>query len=315
MERFTALAAAVGLASTSCKSESNKFNAKGPRFISTWANQNANETAYNHLKESSNSLLDAIEKGINYVEADPEDTSVGLGGGPDRNGDVTLDACIMDDQGNAGSVTFLKEILHPVSVARLVMEETPHVILSGQGAQDFALSKGHKKTNLLTERALQEYQKWLKKAEYKPVINIEAHDTIGMLGYDADQNLSGACSTSGLAYKIAGRVGDSPIIGAGLFVDNEIGAATATGLGEIVLKTCATFLVVELMRQGETPENACKKAILRMVEKYDCTELQVGLIALNKAGEYGGFAVQKGFNYAVTDQNGTQIIDSDSYYT
>ncbi|WP_042006482.1 isoaspartyl peptidase/L-asparaginase family protein, partial [Capnocytophaga canis] len=159
---------------------------------------------------------------------DPEETSVGYGGYPDREGNVTLDACIMDSQNNAGSVACLKNIKHPISVARLVMEKTPHVMLVGDGAKQFALSQGFKEEDLLTEKSKKAYEEWLKTSQYKPIINIENHDTISMLALDENGNLSGACTTSGMAWKMAGRVGDSPIIGGGLFLDNEVGAAAAT---------------------------------------------------------------------------------------
>ncbi len=259
--------------------------------------------------------LDALEAGIRHVEADPEDQSVGYGGRPDRDGEVTLDACIMDSEGNAGSVTYLKQIMHPISVARLVMEKTPHVILSGQGAQEFALNQGFKKQNLLTEASKNEYNEWLKKAKYKPMPNIENHDTIGMLVKDKFSNLSGGCSTSGMAYKLAGRVGDSPIIGAGLYVDNEYGAVTATGVGELMLKSCAAFLATENMRSGMSPEEACKAAIKRIASKYDVTEAQVALIAINKDGLTGAYSSLPGFVYAKTDVNRTDILESKSYYS
>ena len=283
------------------------------RIISTWNNQTANKKALAQLTKGPEHLLDAIEKGINHVEADPNDTSVGYGGRPDREGFVTLDACIMDKLGRAGSVTFLENYMQAISVARKVMEETPHVILSGSGAAQFAAEMGFQKTNLLTEDSRGEYTKWLQKAEYQPKINVERHDTIGMLAINGDGDLSGGCSTSGLAYKMRGRVGDSPIIGAGLYVDNNYGCAAATGLGELVLRQLSSFLVVELMRSGLSPQKACEAAIRRIVESTDISETQVGLIAMNKSGEIGGFSIQPGFNYAVTDENNSQNIEAKSY--
>ena len=283
------------------------------RVVSTWNNQTANEKALAQLTKGPEHLLDAIEKGINHVEADPNDTSVGYGGRPDREGFVTLDACIMDKLGRAGSVTFLENYMQAISVARKVMEETPHVILSGSGAAQFAAEMGFQKTNLLTEDSRGEYTKWLQKAEYQPKINVERHDTIGMLAINGDGDLSGGCSTSGLAYKMRGRVGDSPIIGAGLYVDNNYGCAAATGLGELVLRQLSSFLVVELMRSGLSPQKACEAAIRRIVESTDISETQVGLIAMNKSGEIGGFSIQPGFNYAVTDENNSQNIEAKSY--
>ncbi|MEX2234631.1 MAG: N(4)-(beta-N-acetylglucosaminyl)-L-asparaginase, partial [Cyclobacteriaceae bacterium] len=222
----------------------------------------------------------------------------------------------MDENGNCGSVAFLQHITHPISVARLVMERTPHVMLAGEGALRFALANGFKKTKLLTPSSEKAWREWLKKADYKPVINIENHDTIGIVALDAAGNLSGACTTSGLAYKMHGRVGDSPIIGAGLYVDNEIGAATSTGVGEEVIRIVGCHLVVELMRQGHTPEDACRLAVERIIKKKPtkAREIQVGFLALNKIGEYGSYCLQKGFNYAVHDDSGNRLLDSKSNY-
>ncbi len=279
-----------------------------PTVISTWENQKANEAAWNVIK-SGGSSLDAVETGVKVPEADPEDQSVGYGGRPDRKGIVTLDACIMNADGDAGSVSFLQGIKHPISVARKVMEETPHVMLVGSGAERFALAKGFEKINLLTDLSKREFEDWKKTSKYKPVINIEQHDTIGMLAIDKNGDIAGACTTSGLAYKMHGRVGDSPIIGAGMFVDNEIGGAAATGMGEAVLKSLGSFLVVELMRQGRTPFEACKEAVMRIIKKQQFGDIQVGYIAINKEGEYGAFAIQQGFNYVITQKGQTQLID------
>ncbi len=281
-----------------------------PIVISTWENQKANLAAMEVLKKGG-SALDAVEAGVRVPEGDPEDHSVGYGGRPDRDGDVTLDACIMDAQGNAGSVCFLQHIKHPVSVARKVMEETPHVILAGEGALKFALEKGFKKENLLTPESKMEWEEWKETSKYQPVINIENHDTIGMLAIDGEGNISGACTTSGLAYKMKGRVGDSPVIGAGLYIDNEIGGATATGMGEAVLKSLGAFLVVELMRQGMSPADACKEAVMRIVRKQKHDDIQVGYIAINKQGEYGAFCIHEGFNYVVSSDLKTELLDSE----
>ncbi|WP_461092845.1 isoaspartyl peptidase/L-asparaginase family protein [Spirosoma gilvum] len=283
-----------------------------PLVLSTWKQPKANAAAQAVLDKGGRAL-DAVEAGVRVPEADPEDMSVGYGGRPDRDGHVTLDACIMDEKGNAGSVTFLEHIMHPISVARAVLEKTPHVMLSGEGALNFALSQGFKKENLLTPKAEKEWREWLKTAKYKPIANIERHDTIGMLAIDNQGNISGACTTSGLAYKMRGRVGDSPIIGAGLFVDNEIGGACATGLGELVMRTCGSFLVVELMRQGRTPQQACEEAAMRIVKKQDYKDIQVGFIAVNKRGEYGAYSIQPGFNYTLSQQQKTQVTDAKSY--
>jgi len=282
--------------------------------LSTWDfGLKANEEAWKILSQNG-TALDAVENGVKLVEADPNERSVGYGGRPDRDGFVTLDACIMDHEQNIGSVACLQHIMHPISVARAVMEKTPHVMLVGDGALKFALSQGFKKENLLTPESEKEWKEWLKTSNYKPIVNIENHDTIGMIALDHLGNLSGACTTSGMAFKMHGRVGDSPIIGAGLFVDNEIGAATATGHGEEVIRIAGCHLVVELMRQGRSPEEACKEAVERVFKKQQkrASEIQVGFIAINKAGEYGSYCLQKGFSYAVHNSRENRLIASDS---
>lgn len=292
----------------------NSTNSNSPIVLSTWNfGLKANEEAWKVLGDNGNAL-DAVERGVKLVEADPNERSVGYGGRPDRDGFVTLDACIMDHDQNIGSVACLQHIMHPISVARAVMEKTPHVMLVGDGALLFALKQGFKKENLLTPESEKEWKEWLKTSNYKPIVNIENHDTIGMIALDSKGNLSGACTTSGMAYKMHGRVGDSPIIGAGLFVDNEIGAATATGHGEEVIRIAGCHLVVELMRQGRTPEEACKEAVERVFKKQQqrAKDIQVGFIALNKNGEYGSYCLQKGFNYAVyTNEHGNNLKEAD----
>ena len=287
-----------------------------PVVITTWNHGlAANEAAWEVLSKGGKAI-DAVEQGVKTAEANPDVQTVGLGGFPDREGKVTLDACIMDEHNNAGSVAFLQYIKHPISVARKVMEETPHVMLVGEGALQFALEQGFQKENLLTEKTKKDYEEWLLTSEYKPVINIENHDTISMLALDEEGNLSGACTTSGAAWKMHGRVGDSPIIGAGLFLDNEIGAAAATGLGEAIIKTAGSAMVVELMRQGKSPTEACKEVVKRIHNIYnnspDLEWLQVGFIALNKYGEYGSYCLRPGFNYAVRSLAEENIlIDAD----
>ncbi|MFK8006715.1 MAG: isoaspartyl peptidase/L-asparaginase family protein [Saprospiraceae bacterium] len=303
---------------TSCNAKENSSSTSDvgnftPKVIATWKpNIKATEAAWKII-EQGGKAIDAVEQGVRVPEADPEDMSVGYGGRPDRDGKVTLDSCIMDENGNCGSVCFLQNIKHPISVARKVMDKTPHVILAGEGALQFALSEGFEKEDLMTEKSTQEWQEWLKEKKYEPIINIENHDTIGMLALDKNGNLSGACTTSGLAYKMHGRVGDSPIIGAGLFVDNEIGAATATGMGEFVLKTLGSFLVVELMRQGRTPQEACEEAVMRIVKKQKYQDFQIGYLAMNKKGEVGSYCIHPGFNYAQHQNKKGEIFNSDSY--
>jgi isoaspartyl peptidase/L-asparaginase-like protein (Ntn-hydrolase superfamily) len=287
-----------------------------PIVISTWRfGIEANEEAWKILINNGKAL-DAVEAGVKVPEADPNERSVGLGGRPDRDGIVTLDACIMDELGNIGSVACLENIVHPISVARAVMEKTPHVMLTGEGAFQFALSQGFKKENLLTPESEAEWKEWLKKSDYKPKVNIENHDTIGMVALDMNGNLSGACTTSGMAFKMHGRIGDSPIIGAGLFVDNEVGAVTATGHGEEVIRIAGSHAVIELMRQGLHPEEACKRAVERIIlsakkRNKPLNEIQIGFIAINKNGEHGAFCLQKGFNYAVYSPDiKNQLIDA-----
>lgn len=274
---------------------------RSPVVIATWGqNIKATDAAWGILGKGGYAL-DAVEAGARVPEADPNDTSVGYGGFPDRDGNITLDACVMDEHGMAGSVSFLQHIMHPVSVARQVMEKTPHVMLTGEGALQFALSQGFPRENLLTETARKAWEEWKIKSEYKPKINVERHDTIGIVAQDAAGRLCGACSTSGLAFKMHGRVGDSPIIGAGLYVDNEVGAVSCTGLGEIVLRSLGAFLAVEEMRRGASPQKAVETAIKRIYQKYpaQCKENQIGFVALDKKGRHGAYSVHTGFNYAI----------------
>ena len=298
-----------------CAQEASAPKVNRPIILSTWKHGlDANREAWATLHKGGR-CLDAVEAGVRVTEADPKVTSVGYGGWPDRDGHVTLDACIMDEKGDCGSVAFLQNIKHPISVARLVMEKTPHVMLVGEGARQFAVEQGFREEELLTEEAKQEWKKWQKadRQTQQSKGGEENHDTIGLVALDAKGNLSGACTTSGMAWKRHGRVGDSPIIGAGLYVDNEIGAATATGVGEAVIRAVGSFLVVELMRQGNSPQEACQLAVQRVIRKTaDWRELQVGFIALNKQGEYGGFAIQGGFEFAVHDSRGGRIMKSKS---
>jgi N4-(beta-N-acetylglucosaminyl)-L-asparaginase len=303
----------------SCKTE-NKTEAiitptiqTKPIVIATWNVPNSTAEAWRIL-EKSGSALDAVEAGVKMEEADVNNQSVGKGGRPDRDGNVTLDACIMDQNGNCGAVVYMQNVTHAISVARKVMEDTPHVMLAGLGAEQFAYEKGFPKENLLTEKSKAEWLEWKKESKYAPVINIENHDTIGMLAIDEKGDISGACTTSGMAYKMAGRIGDSPVIGSGLFVDNEIGGATATGQGEEIVKTVGSFLVVELMRQGRSPQEACEEAVNRIIKNDpNYKDIQVGYIAINKKGETGGYCIHPGFSYRVYSDKGHQNIPSTSY--
>ncbi len=303
----------------------------GARVVSTWDfGVAANQAAWTILS-SGGSALDAVEAGVRVPEADPNNPTVGFGGYPDRDGRVTLDACIMDHLGNCGAVAAMEDVVHAISVARAVMEKTPHVMLVGDGARQFALAQGFQRTNLLTPAAEQAWKEWLKTSRYAPEANVENrawrdgklpggktnHDTIGMLALDAHGNLSGACTTSGMAWKMHGRVGDSPIIGAGLYVDNEVGGATSTGVGEEVIRNVGSFAVVEMMRQGKSPAAACREVVMRLVRrKPELTRtLQVGFLAMNRRGEVGAFSIQKGFSYAVCDaQRQDLLLPGESHY-
>ncbi len=285
-----------------------------PVVVSTWKfGLDANADAWKILS-SGGRALDAVEAGAKVPEADPNNQSVGLGGLPDRDGIVSLDACIMDEHGNCGAVLDLEEIVHAVSVARRVMEHTPHVMLAGPGALQFALAEGFKKENLLTESSRKAWEKWKAENHYTPQQSSNTqHDTIGILAIDSSGNISGACTTSGMAWKYHGRVGDSPIIGAGLYVDNEVGGACSTGKGESVVKICGSHLVVELMRNGASPDEACYEAIQRIAKKQpDHKDFQVAFLALNRKGESGAYAIQKGFQYARTSGAGSELIDGKS---
>lgn len=302
-------------------------SAAGARVVSTWDfGVGANQVAWKTLS-AGGSALDAVEAGARWAESDLCNPTVGRCGNPDRDGVLSLDASIMDGDGRCGSVAALSDIAHPVSVARRVMEQTPHVMLVGEGAQQFAVQQGFERKKLLTPEAEKAWREWLKTAQYTPEINAERrsrpgdssnHDTLGMLAIDAQGRLAGACTTSGMAWKMHGRVGDSPIIGAGLYVDNEVGAATASGVGEEMIRNAASFLVVELMRQGRSPAEACREAIARVVRKRPeaSKTLQVCFLALNKHGEVGAYALHRGFVYAVCDKGRQDDLrDSASVYT
>lgn len=305
-----------------------------PIMLSTWDDgKKVNEAAWPVLQKKGRAI-DAIETGGRFIE-NQVSCCVGLDGYPDRDGIVTLDACMMDDQYNCGAVAGLEQIRHPISVARKVMENTPHVLLVGKGAQQFALENGFTlESGELSPSAKEAYQNWLRESRYRPAANIENkkehgpfapaffedgrpnHDTMAMIALDAQQNLSGGVTTSGLAFKMHGRVGDSAGIGAGLYVDNAVGAATSSGLGEEVIRNCGTHLVVELMRNGYSPQAACKKAVERIIarKKGGAREIQVGFIALNKKGEYGAYAIAKGFSYAVRSLHDDMIVQAPHYY-
>ena len=308
IKKSTLFSSAYALPKSSNRNDFDLSNSE-PVVVSTWDHGLlANRVSWDILAAGGKSL-DAVEEGVRVVESDPNIRTVGMGGYPDREGIVTLDACIMDYESNCGSVAFLRDIVNPISVARKVMEETPHVMLVGQGAKSFALKKGFKETNLLTDLSRKEWNSWKISSKYESIINIENHDTISSLALSGDGRLAGACTTSGSAYKMHGRVGDSPIIGAGLFLDNQVGAAAATGLGEAVIKSSGSAMVVEAMRNGASPQDACENVILRILKMNKQTEnLQVGFIALDIRGNVGAFSIKKGFNYALSNQKGGHLL-------
>jgi len=327
IKQSTLVLPAVGLL-VSCNKTVDATPSKKPIVVSTWdSGLMVNKVAWEVMKNGGKSI-DAVEKGANEIE-NSINCCVGLGGNPDRDGFVTLDACIMDEKFNCGSVAFLQKIKNPISVARKIMDSTPHVMLVGEGAFQFAVENGFEmESGDLSDDAKKEYTKWLEKSDYSPTINIEKrqkdakfqpqaspkklengdtnHDTMGIVALDHHGNLSGSCTTSGMGFKMRGRVGDSPIIGGGLYVDNEVGAATSSGQGEEVIRICGTHLVVEFMRQGSSPEEACRLAVERLIriDPVKAKTFQVGFLALNKKGQYGAYAIQSGFTYSVTDDDG-----------
>ena len=310
--------ASAGLAikpiTTAAQTTANSLPLKdSPLVISTWIHgMEANAGAWSVL-ENGGAALDAVQKGVAVTESDMNNRSVGLAGRPDRDGHVTLDACIMDHDSRCGSVAFLEDIQHPIEVARAIMDQTPHVMLVGEGAQKWALENGFSKVDFEVPipEVRKDYENWLIKSEYKTGVNVENHDTIGMLALDASGRMAGACTTSGMAYKIRGRVGDSPIIGAGLFIDGDVGGATATGVGEAMIRTAGASAVVESMRRGASPEEACYDIVQRILKKHPGVEgMQVGFLAMNMQGEYGGYSVYNGFNYAMRSKDRNEMVDA-----
>ncbi len=302
--RLGLISGLLGFFGPGCRSSLGRSR---PAAVATWDHgRMAVEKAWQVLHQGGD-VLDAVEAGVRVVEADPTVRTVGLGGYPDATGRVTLDASIMEGSGRCGAVAFLEGFMHPVSVARRVMEKSPHVFLVGEGAAAFARAEGFDEVDLLTPEARQDWERW--KAQQRasvPPPNIEntnrisGHDTVALLMVDATGHLAGACSTSGAAFKWRGRVGDSPIIGAGLFVDDEVGAACATGWGEGVIRIAGSHLIVELMRQGDEPEVACRKAVERFRAKSpEDPPPQVGFLALRRDGVVGAYSLQPGFTYVV----------------
>jgi N4-(beta-N-acetylglucosaminyl)-L-asparaginase len=298
---FNSLLTGVGAASilkerAYANKKKNNSMVKTPISVCTWDFKEANFRAGMELESGKDALSSAII-GATVEEDNPKNSTVGYGGAPDREGTVTLDAAVMDYKGNCGSVLGVEKVVNVSSLARDVMEKTPHVILSGKGAQNFALQNGYKLKSLLTDESKKNWKEWKKKPVYNPKTNVDNHDTIGILCLDKKGNIGGVCSTSGLAYKMEGRIGDSPIIGSGLYIDNNVGGAVATGLGEEIIKIVGSFLVVELMRNGKTPKQACDEAILRIYRKNKSPKFQVAFLALDKHGNSGSSCLQEGFSY------------------
>ena len=322
--RRTFLTVAAGLASAVTGGRAARAETSTAfSVVSTWDfGAAANRAAFSRLA-SGGSLLDAVEAGARVPEADPNNHFVGLGGYPDRDGHVTLDAIIMDDRGNLGAVAALENVIHAVSVARKVMEATPHTLLVGDGAAQFAFQHGFSREKLLTPKAKAAWHEWLKKSRYRPQANVansnrylqpgsaQNHDTLGILARNSAGQLAGACTTSGMAFKLRGRVGDSPQCGAGLFVELGVGAATATGVGEEVTRIAGSSRVVTSMRAGMSPQIACEEAVRHLVRiRGEATrEEQVAFLALSTTGEVGAFALLPGFTYAATDSAGeTRVL-------
>jgi N4-(beta-N-acetylglucosaminyl)-L-asparaginase len=305
-----------------------------PLVISTWEHGlDANKKAYELLSEGRNSL-DSVEEGLIVTENDPKVLSVGYGGLPDSEGRVTLDAAIMDWKARIGSVICVEHIKNPIKLARLVLENTEHTILAGGGAYKFAVENGFKPEILLTEYSLRRYKEWKlsdgkyseeihtkdfslnKSSDYSDSNDAENHDTIGMIALDKYGNISAGCTTSGLAWKLHGRVGDSPIIGSGLYVDGETGAACSTGRGEECIRACGSFYIVQLMADGASPEDACRLACERVYKlnllssKNRDHIYQVGFLAVNKNGDYGAYSVRNGFEFALMTGEKNELLKS-----
>ena len=310
---------ALGAQRSGSMPKGNFKGARAPISIGTWPFAEHTTRASLEAMQKGANALDAVELGVKICEADPRERSVGLGGRPDRDGRVTLDACIMDHLGNIGAVAACEQVVHVSSLARAVMEHTPHVMLVGDGATQFAREQGFPMQNLLVPDSEAEWKKWLINSEYKAIPNLENHDTIGQLTLDSEGRLAGCCTTSGMAFKMHGRVGDSPIIGAGLYVDGEVGAATATGQGEEVIRTVGSFRVVAAMKSGKSPQQACEDAVHEIHKFFvrrgkPWADTQIGFIAMDVQGSVGGYALRPGFSYAVASVDGVQVLRAESLF-
>jgi len=302
---------ALGLAAagvTAAQAQPSPEKGETPLVISTWPFGKASNDAALKILLDGGPILDAVERGIWVTEGDASNKSVGLSGKPNAAGFVQLDACIMFGPGHkAGSVAAIEGIRHPISAARRVMEKTSHVMLVGQGAREFALEEGLESIPVDDSEL---YEKWRQQRNAEKSKKPANHDTIALLALAADGTIAGGCSTSGLAGKLPGRVGDSPIIGSGLYVDNDIGAAGATGVGENVMRYCATFMIVEFMRQGLAPQEAIVKTIRRITESERRNDLSINFIALDKHGRYGAAGTDNNFKYSVATPGKSLVLDN-----
>lgn len=297
-----------------------------PIILSTWSfGQRANRAAFPTLA-SGGSSLDAVEIACKDAETDPDNHTVGFSGYPDANGKVSLDASIMLSPKKCGSVALVRRHVHAISVARLVMEKTPHVLIAGISADELASQHGIKSMDLLSDKARDAWESWKRKTGGKKHghrRNIEElglklvdahndnHDTIGCIAIDRRGVLAGGCTTSGLAFKLPGRIGDSPIIGHGLYVDPKYGAAVATGHGELVMGVCGSFLAVESLRNGDSARKAATNVIKRIAKSYDLTgEDQVGVIVLARDGSWGSASLRPGFRVAMHDAKRDALLDA-----
>jgi isoaspartyl peptidase/L-asparaginase-like protein (Ntn-hydrolase superfamily) len=298
-----------------------------PVVIATWPfGLPASEAAWRVLA-AGGPALDAAVEAATFCEDDESVDSVGYGGLPDASGEVTLDASVMDHRARCGSVACLRRVRHAARVARAVMERTPHVMLAGKAATTFALAQGFAEENLLSPRAAGALARW--RAEQaggaapnagpapsnvaRPRVNdppAGSHDTIGILALDRAGVPGGACTTSGRAFKIPGRVGDSPIIGAGLYVDGKVGAATATGVGEEVIRVCGSFAAVDLMRRGAGPADALAEVLRRVEANRGGRDVDVSLLALRNDGAWAGMTLraETNFQFAVADEAGARLV-------
>lgn len=303
-----------------------------PFLLTTWSFGPVGNDAAWPILAADGEALDAAVAAATVIENDPTIDSVGVGGLPDYDGRVSLDACVMTDPNRAGAVAFIRHFPNPAQIARRVMERTIHVTLVGDGAEDFAAREGFSPANLLTPEAREVWEQWRKNPEaidkdkyrgWIPPRNVEelrpagaraaapgtgSHDTVGILARDARGRLAGVCSTSGMAFKVPGRVGDSPIIGQGLYVDQEAGGATATGTGELITGVCGSHLIVESMRRGASPLDAAADALGRISRRFTLKdEHQVAFLAVNARGEWASASLRPGFKHTITDERGSRV--------